>query len=80
MAAVFDLNEPAHVVHWHFFQMSDANIAVILAMLVVFALALVVPFPGAERRQVAREQAAQAPPRRPVGDGAAAPIPIENEP
>lgn len=83
MAAVFDLNEPAHIVHWHFFQMSVANIVVIVAMLAVFALALVVPFPGAERRQVAREQVppgGPSPPGRPATDGPAAAGPIENEP
>jgi hypothetical protein len=50
LGAVFNLNHPAHVVHWHFFQMSAANIVVILLMLVVFALAIVLPFPGAARR------------------------------
>jgi hypothetical protein len=52
--AVFDLNNPAHVVHWHFFQMSVSNIVVIVAMLVVFVLAILLPFPGAARRQAAR--------------------------
>lgn len=52
--AVFNLNEPAHYVHWHFFEMSVANLAVIIAMLVVFALAVLLPFPGARRRAAAR--------------------------
>lgn len=56
LAAIFNLNEPAHVVHWHFFEMSVANVVVIVAMLVVFALAILLPFPGAARRQSAREQ------------------------
>ncbi|HEY8303787.1 MAG TPA: hypothetical protein VIG42_04260 [Solirubrobacteraceae bacterium] len=56
LGAVFNLNNPAHVVHWHFFQMSVSNIVVIVAMLVVFALAILLPFPGAARRQAAREQ------------------------
>jgi hypothetical protein len=79
MAAVFDLNEPAHIVHWHFFQMSVANVAVIVAMLAVFVLAILLPFPGAERRQAARRQA----PLSPTGPPQAlqpAPGPIENEP
>jgi hypothetical protein len=95
MAAVFNLNEPAHVVHWHFFQMSVSNIAVIVAMLVVFALAVLIPFPGAERRQAARTlkgTGEQSP--RPPGPGPSGPAPgsrgpglgvptparIENEP
>jgi hypothetical protein len=51
LGAVFSLNHPAHVVHWHFFQMTVSNIVVIVLMLVVFALAIVLPFPGAARRR-----------------------------
>jgi hypothetical protein len=51
MGAVFNLNHPAHVVHWHFFQMSVANIIVIVVMLAVFAAAIALPFPGAGRRR-----------------------------
>jgi hypothetical protein len=46
MAAVFNLNHPAHYVHWHFFQMSVSNIVVIVLMVVVFAAAILAPFPG----------------------------------
>ena len=46
--AVFDLNGPAHYVHWHFFQMSVANVVVILLMIVVFILAILLPFPKRE--------------------------------
>ncbi len=64
IGAVFDLNNPAHVVHWHFFEMSVANVVVICLILVVFVLAILLPFPGAAKRQQARtqrgnEQAAQ---------------------
>ena len=51
LAAVFNLNHPSHLVHWHFFQMSVSNIVVIGLMLVVFVLAIVLPFPGATRRR-----------------------------
>lgn len=51
LGAVFNLNHPAHVVHWHFFQMSVSNIVVIVMMLAVFALAIALPFPGAARRR-----------------------------
>ena len=44
-AAIFNLNHPSHVVHWHFFQMSVANVVVIVLMLVVFAVAILAPFP-----------------------------------
>lgn len=51
LGAVFNLNHPAHVVHWHFFQMTVSNIVVIVVMLAVFALAILLPFPGAARRR-----------------------------
>jgi hypothetical protein len=55
MGAIFNLNHPAHVVHWHFFEMSVSNLILIGLMLLVFALAILLPFPGAARRQAARE-------------------------
>jgi hypothetical protein len=54
MGAVFNLNDPAHVVHWHFFQMSVSNIVAIVLMLIVFALAILLPFPGAAKRRESR--------------------------
>jgi hypothetical protein len=45
VAAIFNLNHPAHTVHWHFFQMSVSNIVVIVLMLAVFVIAILVPFP-----------------------------------
>ena len=48
--AIFDLNRPAHYVHWHFFQMSVANIAVIVLMIAVFVAAIALPFPHRGRR------------------------------
>jgi hypothetical protein len=54
LGAVFNLNNPAHVVHWHFIQMSLSNVIVIAVMLIVFALAIVLPFPGAAGRAAAR--------------------------
>jgi hypothetical protein len=49
LAAVFDLNGRAEYVHWHFFEMSYANVFVIVAMLIVFALAILLPFPRGRR-------------------------------
>jgi hypothetical protein len=46
IAAIFNLNHPAHTVHWHFFFMSVSNVVVIALMLAVFALAIFLPFPG----------------------------------
>jgi hypothetical protein len=51
MGAVFNLNHPAHTVDWHFIHLSVANVVVIGLMFIVFALAIVLPFPGAEKRR-----------------------------
>jgi hypothetical protein len=53
-AAIFNLNHPAHTVHWHFFLMTVANIVVIVVMLVAFALAVLLPFPGHTERRAAK--------------------------
>lgn len=45
IAAIFNLNHPAHAVQWHFFFMSVANIVVIILLLIVFAVAILAPFP-----------------------------------
>jgi hypothetical protein len=51
LASIVNLNSPAHVVHWHFIQLSVPNIVSIGVMLLVFALAIALPFPGAARRR-----------------------------
>jgi hypothetical protein len=51
LGAVFDLNHPAHTVDWHFIHLSIANVVVIALMVVVFVLAITLPFPGAARRR-----------------------------
>ena len=48
MAAIFNLNHPPHIVHWHFIYLSVSNIIVIAVMLIVFALAILIPFPKHE--------------------------------
>jgi hypothetical protein len=48
--ALFNLDHPARYVHWHFFQMSVANVVVIVLMIVVFVAAILIPFPGRGRR------------------------------
>jgi hypothetical protein len=51
VGAIFNLNHPAHVVEWHFIQLSVANIIAIGLMILVFVLAIVLPFPSAARRR-----------------------------
>ncbi|MBA3866417.1 MAG: hypothetical protein H0X42_08760 [Solirubrobacterales bacterium] len=48
-AALFDLSHPAHYLHWHVFQMSVANVIVILLMIAVFIAAIFIPFPKRRR-------------------------------
>jgi len=50
LAAIINLNHPASYVHWGFFQMSVSNVVVIVLMIVVFAAAIALPFPGSKRR------------------------------
>ena len=44
LAAAVNLNHEPRFVHWGFFQMSVANVAVIALMIVVFVLAILLPF------------------------------------
>jgi hypothetical protein len=54
LGAVFNLNHPAHVVHWHFISLPLANVIVVGVMLVVFFAAILLPVPGAARRAASR--------------------------
>jgi len=54
MAAIFDLNHHASYIHWHFIQLSVSNLVVVVAMLVVFAAAILLPFPGQDQERERR--------------------------
>ena len=54
IAAIFNLNRPAHTVHWHFFTMTVSNVVVIVLMLIVFAVAILAPFPGRSRQAASK--------------------------
>lgn len=54
VGAVFNLNHPAHTVDWHFIHLSVANVVVIGLMFIVFAVAVMLPLPGAAKRDAAR--------------------------
>ncbi len=49
LPTVFNLNGPGHYVHWGFIQLSLANLVLILVMIVVFLLAIFLPFPTRNR-------------------------------
>jgi hypothetical protein len=50
VTAPVDLNHPGHYLHWGVILISRANLTVILVMIVVFVLALLVPFPSKRDR------------------------------
>jgi len=50
LAAVFNLNGRPHYVHSGWFLISVGNLVVIVLMVVVFVLALLLPFPGRRRQ------------------------------
>jgi len=50
MAAIFDLNHPASYIHWLFVDVSVSNVLVVVAMFVVFAAAVLLPFPHGRSR------------------------------
>ncbi len=45
LGSLIDLGGTGHYIHWGFIQLSVANLVVIIAMIVVFALAIIIPFP-----------------------------------
>jgi hypothetical protein len=49
-AALVNLNGSGNYIHWGFIQMSVANLVVILLMILVFILAIVLPFPRRKER------------------------------
>ena len=51
VASLIDLNGRPHYIHAGWFLISVANLVVILAMIAVFVLALLVPFPRDRKRR-----------------------------
>jgi hypothetical protein len=51
LGAIFPLNTLGHYLQWHIFQISVANLIVIVLMVVTFFIALFAPFPGRRSRK-----------------------------
>ena len=51
LGALVNLNHPGHFIEWGWFQISVANLVVIILMIVTFLVALFAPFPGKNRRR-----------------------------
>jgi hypothetical protein len=45
LASPVDLNGPGHYLHWSIFTVSEANLVLIAVMVVIFGVALLLPFP-----------------------------------
>ncbi|HUY96476.1 MAG TPA: hypothetical protein VMW47_02465 [Verrucomicrobiae bacterium] len=54
------MNQAAPYVHWGFIVISLPNFVLILVMLVLFALGLVLPFPGGRARRGTGEESEDA--------------------
>jgi hypothetical protein len=67
LASLVNLNGPGRYIHWGFIQLSLANLLVIATMLVVFVLALLVPFPRTARHHQASQPESTAAEERLVG-------------
>jgi hypothetical protein len=50
LASIFSLNGHARYVHVGWFLISVANLVIVVLMIVVFVLAIVVPFPHERKR------------------------------
>lgn len=50
VGALINLNGNGTYIHWGFIEISAANLTVILLMIVVFVLAILLPFPKRKRR------------------------------
>jgi hypothetical protein len=62
VAAVFNLNGIGRYFHWHWIQISAANLIVIGVMVVLFVLALLLPFPHGRAASDDRQAAAATEP------------------
>jgi hypothetical protein len=49
LGALINLNGNGRYIHWGFIQLSYANFAVIVLMMIVFILAIILPFPRRKR-------------------------------
>jgi len=51
LASLIPMDHYGHYISWHFIQISVANLAIIVLMVVTFIAALLLPFPGRARRR-----------------------------
>ena len=51
LASLVNLNHPGHYLHWSIFTISIANLVIIAVMVIIFGLALLLPFPKGRREE-----------------------------
>jgi hypothetical protein len=56
VSAAIDLNQPGSYLNWNIFTISVANLVLIAVMVVIFGAALLLPFPGRRRPNLAPEE------------------------
>lgn len=49
IVAFVNMDQPAHYLHWRWILISVPNLLVIVLMVVVFGLAIALPFPGSRK-------------------------------
>ncbi len=49
-SSLINLNNPGHYYHWSIFTISIANLIIIAIMIIIFFLALILPFPGSNEK------------------------------
>jgi len=67
LSTAVNLDTPGRYLHWSIFVVSEANLVLIVVMVVIFGAALLLPFPGHGRTQTKQDDAPQDDP-----DGASA--------
>ncbi len=50
LASLINLNKPQHYFHWSIFTISIANLIIIAAMIIIFGLAILLPFPKGKNK------------------------------
>lgn len=63
IASLINLNHPQHYFHWSIFTVSIANLIIIGTMIVIFGLAILLPFPKGEELKNSHEQITDSPER-----------------
>jgi hypothetical protein len=57
IASVVNLNNPGHYLNWSIFTISVANLVIIAVMIVIFGLALLIPFPKRKDQEISEAEA-----------------------